>query len=414
MEQGDCRDSMKIRKRKSPENEEGLGLPLDELNQDLLERVLSWLPTSTFFRLGSVSKRWKSTAASATFRLACSQIPRREPWFFMVDSHLHHQWTVFDSAEWNWKNLHHPPLLHQNSCRNFIPVAASGGLICFRSESGDFVVCNPVTGSSRELPKLDRPRQSLQAIAMTSSKRYHSQPSYKLVLVMGEHPNLSFKEYNSSTNCWGGERILHRKTDSSSAEHDTNSDHTAYFISKGGDVLVTDIHRSPSKQYSSVITLEKGNEEVIYFFSSEGTIVACNLTQNFFFEYPRLLPVFYEYSIDLVECGGEMFVVVLSDFLESSSLRVWKFNECVQTWNQIAAMPPAMSHQFHGKKVDINCTGAGGNQILVCINSGEVCCYVFGDLVANEWIELPSSCMNGKSNDYMSAFCFEPRIEALV
>ncbi|BAT99017.1 hypothetical protein VIGAN_10039000 [Vigna angularis var. angularis] len=59
--------------RKSPENEDFLhlnGFPLDDLNEDLLERVLSWLPTSSFFRHTSVSKRWKSAAASVSFKLA--------------------------------------------------------------------------------------------------------------------------------------------------------------------------------------------------------------------------------------------------------------------------------------------------------------------------------------------------------
>nr|GMC75275.1 F-box only protein 13-like [Ipomoea batatas] len=51
---------------------------LDELNQDLLERVLFWLPVASFFRLSSVCKQWKSVANSATFRLACSDVPSRE------------------------------------------------------------------------------------------------------------------------------------------------------------------------------------------------------------------------------------------------------------------------------------------------------------------------------------------------
>ncbi|KAK7310168.1 hypothetical protein RJT34_07497 [Clitoria ternatea] len=33
------------------------------------------------------------------------------------------------------------------------------------------------------------------------------------------------------------------------------------------------------------------------------------------------------YSIDVVECNGEMLVVLLSEFLESASLRVWKYDE---------------------------------------------------------------------------------------
>ena len=73
------------------------------------------------------------------------------------------------------------------------------------------------------------------------------------------------------------------------------------------------MQRSPSKQFSSVIT-NKNGQEIVYFLSSSGNVVTCNLTCKCFSEYPRLLPVYNEYSIDVVECNGEMLVVLLSEF----------------------------------------------------------------------------------------------------
>ncbi|XP_021276653.1 F-box only protein 13 [Herrania umbratica] len=399
------------RKRKLPEEgNDMLNFSLDELNEDLLERVLSWLPTSAFFRLSSVCKRWKSFAASESFKLACSRIPSREPWFFMVDPNLN-QSVVFDSAEKAWKKLNHPPLLLRNCNCDSIPVAASGGLVCFRNMSGDYIVCNPVTGSCRELPPVDpdSPDRSLHAIAMDAYSNYHG--SYKLVLVSGDLPKLSFKVYNSSADCWEEEIMLRRKADDCT-EFDSADDDAVYFLSNAGNVVATNTQRSPSKQYSSVITLKDG-EEIVYFLSSSGTVVACNLTRKYFSEYPRLLPVFSEYSIDVVECRGEMLVVVLSEFFESASLRVWRFDEKAKSWNQIAAMPPSMSHEFYGKKVDVNCVGAG-DQIFICLSSAELCSYVLCDLVDNNWVELPKCSMNGEALEFMSAFSFEPRIEASV
>ncbi|OMO67088.1 hypothetical protein CCACVL1_20815 [Corchorus capsularis] len=402
------------KKRKFPEEgNEMLNFSLDELNEDLLERVLSWLPTSTFFRLSSVCKRWKSVAASESFKIACSRVPSRDPWFFMVDPNLN-QSVIFDSAERSWKKLNHPPLLLQNCNCDSIPVAASGGLVCFRNMSGDYIVSNPVTGSCRELPPVgpdsqDRPLHAIAMNAASSSSNYHG--SYKLVLVSGDLPKLSFKVYNSSSDCWEEDVSLRRKADDCT-EFDSNDDDAVYFLSKAGNVVATNMQRSPSKQYSSVITVKDG-EEIVYFLSSSGTVVACNLTNKNFTEYPRLLPVFSEYSIDVVECKGEMMVVVLSEFFESASLRVWKFDEKTKCWNQIAAMPPPMSHEFYGKKVDINCVGAG-DQMLICLSSAELCSYVLCDLVTNEWVELPKCCMNGEALEFMSALSFEPRIEASV
>ncbi|KAK8513696.1 hypothetical protein V6N13_002424 [Hibiscus sabdariffa] len=411
MEKADGCISSPSRKRKLPqEGNDMLNFSLDELTDDLLERVLSWLPTSTYFHLGSVCKRWKSVAASESFKLACSRIPSREPWFFMVDPSLNRS-VVFDSAERSWKKLDHPPLL-LNNC-NSIPVAAAGGLVCFRNISGDYFVCNPVTGSCRELPPVnpdshDRP---LLAIAMNAYSNYHG--SYKLVLVSGDLSKLSYQVYNSSADCWEEEIMLRRKIDDSTAcDLNAGEDDAVYFLSKAGNVVATNMQRSPSKQYSSVITCKDG-EEIVYFLSSSGTVVACNLTQKHFSEYPRLLPVFFEYSIDVVECKGEMLVVMLSEFFESASLRVWRFDEKTRTWNHIAGMPPAMSHEFYGKKVDVNCVGAG-DQIFICLSSAELCSYVLCDIVANEWVELPKCCMNGEAMDFMSAFSFEPRIEASV
>ncbi|XP_058079281.1 F-box only protein 13 [Magnolia sinica] len=413
MEQNHNLTLAKTGKRKTPESEDCEifgGALLDGLNQDLLEGVLSWLPASSFFRLRSVCKRWSSVAASATFRIACSRIPSRDPWFFMVDPHLN-QSIVFDTTERNWKNLNYPHLLRQDCNAKSIPVASSGGLVCFRTVSGDFIVCNPITGACRELPPAGLSSQShtLHAIAMSSSTQ---DPSlYKLVLVAGELPSLTVKTYDSVKNQWEDDFTLSRKTDNL-PESDMSSDDTVYFLSKAGDVVATNMQRSPSKQYSSVITVENG-EEIIYFLSFSGTVVACNLARKCFSEYPRLLPVFFEYSIDVVECRGEMLVVVLWEFLETASLRVWRFSEVGRVWTQIAVMPPAMSHEFYGKKADINCVGCG-DRMLICVNSGEFNSYIMCNVAQNEWVELPKCLINGEAKEFMSAFSFEPRVEACV
>ncbi|KAL7159506.1 hypothetical protein ABFS83_01G031300 [Erythranthe nasuta] len=405
-------------KRKSPEittEDEISRFPLNELNQDLLERVLSWLPTSSFLRLSSVCKRWKSTADSATFRRACSQVPAREPWFFMVDSRKPQSSIAFDSSEGNLKKLNRPPLF---SAVDFIPVASSGGLICFHSNTaaGDFIVTNPVTGACHQLTSLPTPHPPILAISMTSSKA----GTFKVFVVSGELPNITFRQYTSGADQWEEEISLTRKSAtkniSSPIESEANDDDcTQYFLSKCGNVISPEIQRSPSKQYSSVLTISRAaGDEILHFLSSSGTVVACNLTRRLFSEYPRLLPVFSEYSIDLVECAGEMYVVLLCDFLESCSVRVWSWDEKIQSWRQVAAMPPHMSHKFYSKKADINCSGGGG-KMFVCVSSGEMCCYVMCDLVGNEWIEVPQFYDNGdEAKEFASALSFEPRIEASV
>lgn len=192
---------------------------------------------------------------------------------------------------------------------------------------------------------------------------------------------------------------------------------TVYYLSKTGNVVVAsnNLQRSPSKLYSSVITVTE-DAEIVYFLSSYGTIVACDLTRRCFTELPKLLPPFLEYSIDLVECNGTMYVILLSEFFQSASLRIWRLDNN-RDWVQVGMLPPALSHELYGKKGDINCVGGAGNKILVCFNASlpEVYCrYFVYDLVAQEWSELPRCFKDGEAVDFVSALSFQPRIEATV
>lgn len=211
--------------------------------------------------------------------------------------------------------------------------------------------------------------------------------------------------------------MLVKNNDSSHDDDDDTDIGTVYFLSKTGNVVVAsnNLQRSPSKQYSSVITV-KDNVEIVYFLSSYGTIVACDLTKRCFTELPKLLPPFLEYSIDLVECNGTMFVILLSEFYESASLRIWRL-EKNRDWVHVGMLPPAMSHELYGKKGDINCVGGAGNKILMCFNANppEVYYrYFVYDLVAQEWSELPRCFKDGEAMDFVSALSFQPRIEATV
>ncbi|CAN8229600.1 unnamed protein product [Cochlearia groenlandica] len=414
-------------KRKSRDDEEedyALSFPMDKLNDDILERVLSWLPTSSYFRLTCVCKRWRSTESSKSFKLACAQIPFRDPWFFMVDNdHDSSSSFFFDSADKTWKILNNHRLLR----RDFIPVASSVGLLCFRSSvSGDFLLRNPLTGSSREIPSLHNNNKPLQAVAMAATL---SPSGYKLVTISGEIPNLSFRIYESSSYSWSkSEELKHKDPSLHDDDDDDDDDYDydyddddddddvgiVYFLSKTGHVVVASnkLQRSLSKQYSSVITV-KDNVETLYFLSFTGTIIACDLTNQCFNELPKLIPPCQEYSIDLVECNGTMFVILLSEFYETASLRIWKLEN--NEWVHVGMLPPAMSHELYGKKGDINCVGGGRNKILVCFNANHPCVcfgYFVYDIVEEEWSSLPRCFKDGEAVDFVSALSFQPRIEA--
>ncbi|XP_066387792.1 F-box only protein 13-like [Miscanthus floridulus] len=404
------------RKRKpTPPPAGGLG----NLHDDMLERVLARLPPAAYFSLRAVCRRWRAAAASPTFLDACARVPSRDPWFLMLsDSGSGSGSVAFDAAGRSWNRCHRAA----PGAAAAEPVATSGGLVLYRAPAtGALTVVNPLTGASRALPS--PPLQSahqLQAIAM-----YGGGP-YRVALFVGDLPDLSMAVFDSSSDSWEGPLPLARKAEGSSSYPDApaqggGDDDTVYFLSKSGDVVSTNMQRSASKQYSSVVVPSPARSDgdgvgiahaVAYFLSHSGTVVACDTARRTFAELPRILHVYFEYSIDVVACGAAAYAVVLSEYLDTASLRVWEFAE--GAWRQVAAMPPAMSHGFHGARADINCVGHG-DRLMVCVTSAEANACFMCDVASNQWEELPKYVSgDGEANEFLAAFSFEPRVEITV
>lgn len=324
-----------------------------------------------------------------------------------------------------------------------MPVAAAGGLLLYRApDTGALTVANPLTGASRSLPPppLAPPGARLHAVAMYGESPYH------VVLILGELPDtLSMAKFDSSTNAWEDIAPLSRTKPDSSLPADADAgdededdedgvggDGNVYFLSKTGDIMASTVQRSASRQHYAAVTLNGSRggdpEPVAHFLTDSGAVVACDISRRVFAELPRVLPASFEYSLDVVACGGgggaRALVVVLSELMETASLRVWEFVGGDGEWRQVAAMPPAMSHAFYGKKADVNCVGHGG-RVMVCVSSSSVGggvgegessgCFVC-DLGSNRWEELPrcGAGAEGEVADFVAAFSFEPRMEAAV
>jgi hypothetical protein len=247
---------------------------------------------------------------------------------------------------------------------------------------------------------------------------------YRVALFAGDLPDLSMAVFDSSSDSWEGPLPLARKAEGSSScypdapAQQGGADDTVYFLSKSGDVVSTNMQRSASKQYSSVVVPSPARRDgdahaVAYFLSYSGTVVACDTARRTFAELPRILPVYFEYSIDVVACGAAAYAVVLSEYLDTASLRVWEF--AGGAWRQVAAMPPAMSHGFYGTRADINCVGHG-DRLMVCVTSTEAnnACFMC-DVASNQWEELPKYVSgDGEASEFLAAFSFEPRVEITV
>uniref|UniRef100_A0ACD5WSF8 Uncharacterized protein n=1 Tax=Avena sativa TaxID=4498 RepID=A0ACD5WSF8_AVESA len=396
---------------------------LGQLHEDMLERVLARLPPASFFRLRGVCRQWREAAGSPAFLAACARVPARDPWFLMLSDRQEDRPAVaFDAAEGAWARCRGAP--------GPVPVAAAGGLVLYRApDTGALTVANPLTGASRPLPPPPPPASPLHAVAMYGSP-------YRVVLILGKLPDLSMAVFDSSTNTWDDAVALSRKPDAYPADADApaqrgddeddddvddgddedDDDGTVFYLSKAGVVMASNIQRSTAREYSSAVTCRPdGTDAVAYFLSNSGAVVSCDLTRRVFAELPWILPLQAEYSIDVVACDARAYAVVLTEYLDTASLRVWEFAD--GAWLQVAAMPPAMSHAFYGAKADVNCVGHGG-RIMVCVSSGDGQSGSFlCEVGSNRWEELPRRAGGDggeEATDFVAAFSFEPRMEAAV
>ncbi|RWR73071.1 F-box only protein 13 [Cinnamomum micranthum f. kanehirae] len=174
------------------------------------------------------------------------------------------------------------------------------------------------------------------------------------------------------------------------------------FIQGGGI-----IHRNPAKALSGITIVNHHGHQVIYFLNLNGRMVAFNINEGTMCMCPRILPSEMEYSVDLVECGGRVLLVVLVEMMESASLRVWEFDWGEGEWKQLMAMPPAMSNVYYGKMVDINCVGYN-DLIMMCISSRRFHKVVLCNISERTWMELPKCYELGTRTlkKFVSAYCF--------
>ncbi|XP_047321257.1 protein UNUSUAL FLORAL ORGANS [Impatiens glandulifera] len=137
----------------------------------LLDRILTFLPPTAFFRARSVCKRFYALLFSPPFLDLYLQIPHQlHTWFifFMQNVHITNMATnntthkptfeayLLNPNEASWHRVHFPLIPP-----GYSPSASSGGLICWVSNepgSKSLLLSNPIIGSISPLPPTLAPR----------------------------------------------------------------------------------------------------------------------------------------------------------------------------------------------------------------------------------------------------------------
>ncbi|KAJ7531409.1 hypothetical protein O6H91_14G042500 [Diphasiastrum complanatum] len=172
------------------------------LPDDLVERVLAWLPISSFFRFRTVCKKWRSIMYCRSFLEMNAQVPTREVFFLKVARCKCRMLTAFNPATNNWANIPVSFLPSQVS----VPAASSRGLLCFMAAHyvdgySVLLVCNPLTKWWRALPPMSCRRYPFVVGMAVDARR----KSYKVV-VAGDYNSYanrrSTEVYDSATGIW--------------------------------------------------------------------------------------------------------------------------------------------------------------------------------------------------------------------
>ncbi|KAJ6794298.1 F-box/kelch-repeat protein [Iris pallida] len=119
------------------------------LPDDILEKIFSFLPIVSLIRAGTVCRRWREAVRSG--RCSPTGAPTQRPWYFMFTCTASLDGYAYDPCRRKWCTFGFPCAADEPNCF----VSSSRGLICFMDYDtrSRVFVCNPVTGTWKQLPK---------------------------------------------------------------------------------------------------------------------------------------------------------------------------------------------------------------------------------------------------------------------
>ncbi|KAI4303392.1 hypothetical protein MLD38_039031 [Melastoma candidum] len=174
------------------------------LPDDLLERILAYLPIASVFRASSVCKRWHEIVSSTGFRQSLSHVLSSKPWYFMFTSSDEPCGYAYDPILKKWYNIDLPCIQTSNWF-----ISSSCGLVSFMDNDtrSELFICNPITRQWRRLSEPPGLKAcDYCALAMSVCRVSHG---YMMSVVKSKQVpgdffrwDLSIHVYDSKTTTW--------------------------------------------------------------------------------------------------------------------------------------------------------------------------------------------------------------------
>ncbi|KAI3855015.1 hypothetical protein MKX03_018409, partial [Papaver bracteatum] len=403
----------------------------DVLPQDVIDLILANLPTKDIVRYRSVCKRWDSMLTSClSFRSSFHASSTRRPWFLLLDTltspkrknlssstiqpEAVYNMEVSALGDWCPISIKIPIAATTVSTTRMhkVDFVSSGGLICSMSESNGFIVCNPCTGASHQLPPLPDSDggHNIKGMAL------HVSPCSKL---------LGRLRYEVSIVIVKKDRILRIKTYSSSLN---SQERGAWTEKLQLDLADPFLHVWNPKRTTGAATIGREGNILLHFVTHDGSkSVCCDTHSGTIFMNPRFLPSLQCCKVsELVVCDGKLYVVLIlsGDIqrpLASAQLQVHKYSRdensenAMNKWSHVSTLPEELSTKSCIGKKDhdhaISCAGYG-NHIMVYVTCASSNYSFMFNIKEKAWVLLPPQpSSNTRTGHKMEIFSLMPDID---
>ncbi|XP_052194821.1 F-box/kelch-repeat protein At3g61590-like [Diospyros lotus] len=369
-------------------NKEGIPVSMDlVLPDDLLERILAFLPIASIFRAGCVCKRWHDIVGSRRFLWNFSHVVPQKPWYFMFTDSNEPVGYAYDPILRKWYSIE-LPCIEASSWS----IASSGGLVCFMDEDSrsELYVCNPVTRCWKRVEEPPGVKFSdYIALAISVNRMSHN---YSVSVVKSKQVSGIFFQWDVSIHIYDSETMMwvtpltEVLTGWRGGDESVICDGVLYFLifSTGGS----------TENRHGLIAYNLSNRSSRGLLTKSSIPVPCSLTCG------RLMNL----REKLVMVGG-IGKHDRPDIIKGIGIWVLHGKE----WQEISRMPHKFFQGF-GELDDV--FASSGTDDLVYIQSYGAPALLLFDMSQKQW-RWSQKCPVAKRFplQLFTGFCFEPRLE---
>ncbi|KAI4328862.1 hypothetical protein L6164_021185 [Bauhinia variegata] len=357
------------------------------LPDDLLERILAYLPVASIFRAGCVCKRWHEIVTSERFLWNLSSMLPQKPWYFMFTSSDEPIGYAYDPILRKWYGIELPCIETSNWS-----VTSSCGLVCFMDNDSrsQLCVCNPITKIFRKFEEPPGLKHSdYSALAMSVNRVSHN---YSVAIVKSKQVPGNYFSWDISIHTYDSENMTWVTT--------LTEVMTGW---RGGDESVICNGVLYFLVYSTGVRQTENRHKLIaYNISSRSH---CSLS-NSFIQVPCPLTCgrLMNLKEKLVMVGG-IGKHDRPDIIKG--IGIWVLND--RKWDEIARMPQKFFQGF-GEFDDV--FASSGTDDIIYIQSYGAPALLTFDMNYKQW-KWSQKCPVTKRFplQLFTGFCFEPRLE---